>query len=78
MGAKTALLAFTDGDLRPALLGATRSDPAEAEAVVREVFPGYALTPAGDSTLDESYPPDDTTLVTVLAGAELREDFSGR
>lgn len=71
MGAKTALLAFTDGDLRPALLGATPSDRAEAEAVVRETFPGYAVTYAGDTTLDETYPPDDITQVTVLAGAEL-------
>jgi hypothetical protein len=39
MGAKTAMLAFTDGDLRPALLGATRGDPAEAAELVREVHP---------------------------------------
>jgi hypothetical protein len=39
MGAKTALLAFTDGDLRPALLGATRSDQAEAEELVRQAHP---------------------------------------
>ncbi|MGX6607983.1 DUF6928 family protein, partial [Micromonosporaceae bacterium Da 78-11] len=64
-------LAFTDGDLRPALLGATRSDPAEADEVVREIFPGRDVIPAGSSTLDVTYPPDDFTQVTVLAGAEL-------
>ncbi len=42
MGAKTALLAFTEGDIRAALRGATRSDPAEAQELVRQIFPGYA------------------------------------
>ena len=75
MGAKTALLAFTDGDLRPALLGATPSDAAEAEAVVRENFPGYDVTLEGDTTLDVAYPPDDITHATVLPGAELLCDL---
>ncbi|GAA3782790.1 hypothetical protein GCM10022225_83830 [Plantactinospora mayteni] len=72
MGAKTALLAFTEGDLRPALWGAVRSDPAEVIDLVRELHPGYEVTPIGDGSLgDYSYPPDDTSYATVLAGAEL-------
>jgi hypothetical protein len=72
MGAKTALLAFTDGDLRPALLGATRCDLAEAEDLVQQAYPGYHMTPIGDGTLfDCPYPPDDVTYATVLAGADL-------
>lgn len=71
MGAKTALLAFTDGDLRPALLGATPSDPAEAEALVREILPGYDVALVDGSTLEATYPPDDITHVTLLPGAEL-------
>ncbi|MGI5149722.1 DUF6928 family protein [Plantactinospora sp. CA-294935] len=72
MGAKTALFAFTDGDLLPALLGATVCDPAEAEEVVRRVHPGHEVTRIGDGTLfDRPYPPDDITYATVLAGAEL-------
>ncbi|MFI7427371.1 DUF6928 family protein [Micromonospora sp. NPDC049836] len=72
MGAKTALLAFTDGDIRTALRGATRSDRAEAEALVRQLHPGYVVEPADDNTLlDGTYPPDDLTYATVLAGAEL-------
>ena len=55
MGSKTALPAFTDGDLRPALLGATPSGVAEAEAVVREIFPGYDVTSTGDSSLDVTW-----------------------
>src|SRR5690348_3981402 len=72
MGAKTALLAFSDGDVRPALLGATRSDRAEVEELVRQVHPGYLVTAAGDGTLSDGlYPPDDITYAAVLAGAEL-------
>lgn len=72
MGAKTALLAFTDGDLRPALLGATPCELAEAEDLVRQAHPGYDLTPLGAGTLfDRPYPPDEVTYATVLSGAEL-------
>ncbi len=72
MGAKTALLAFTDGDIRPALRGATQSARAETEALVRQIHPGYAVEPADDGTLFENeYPPDDFTYATVLVGAEL-------
>ncbi|GAA3746107.1 DUF6928 family protein [Micromonospora maritima] len=71
MGAKTALLAFADGDLRPALRAAVPSDPAEAEAAVRQALPGYEVTPAGDSVLDVTWPPDDVTHVAVLPGATL-------
>jgi hypothetical protein len=76
MGAKTGLLAFSDGDIRPALLGASRSGLAEAEAVVRRVHQdyvqqGYMVEAVGDSSLDDCYPPDDHTCVTILPGAEL-------
>ncbi|GIG93378.1 DUF6928 family protein [Plantactinospora endophytica] len=72
MGAKTSLLAFTDGDLPPALLGASPCDPAEAEELVRWVHPVYEVSRVGDGTLfDWPYPPDDITYATVLAGAEL-------
>jgi hypothetical protein len=72
VGAKTALLAFTDGDIRPALRGATRSERAETAALVRQVHPGYVVEPADDGTLfDDVYPPDDVTYATVMAGAEL-------
>ena len=45
MGAKTALLAFCDGDIRPALLGAARSERTEVEALVRQIYPGYLVGP---------------------------------
>ncbi|RAY15357.1 hypothetical protein DPM19_11685 [Actinomadura craniellae] len=72
MGAKTALLAFADGDIRPALLGATRSQRDETEMLVRRIHPGYRVEPVEDGTLwDYVYPPDDITYATKLAGAEV-------
>lgn len=72
MGAKTALLAITDGDLRPALRGASRCDVDEAEHLVRQVHPGHGIAAIGDGTLlDDTNPPDDVTFATVLAGAEV-------
>ncbi|MEV4400955.1 hypothetical protein AB0J66_02055 [Actinoplanes sp. NPDC049598] len=72
MGAKTALLAFADGDPRPALRGALRSDPAEVLGLVRELHPTYEVTPIGDSSLgDDAYPPDDTSYATIRPGVEL-------
>jgi hypothetical protein len=72
MGAKTALLAFSDGDIRPALLGATRPELATVEALVRQVHPGYAVEYANEGTLlGDVYPPDDITYATELPGAEL-------
>jgi Family of unknown function (DUF6928) len=75
MGAKTALLAFTDGDIRPALLGATRPDPAEAGALIRRAYPGCAVEAAGETTLlSGTYPDKGIINATVLAGAELLAD----
>jgi hypothetical protein len=72
MGAKTALLAFADGDIRPALLGATRLERTDVEGLVCQIHPGYLVASADDGTLsDDLYPPDDITYATVLAGAEL-------
>ncbi|WP_329239283.1 hypothetical protein OG417_37355 [Actinoallomurus sp. NBC_01490] len=72
MGAKTASLAFSEGDLRSALRGATRAERSEVEPLVRRVHPDHAVAPAGDGTLlDRIHPPDDMTYATVLAGAEL-------
>lgn len=72
MGAKTALLAFTDGELRPALRGAIRSDPKRVIELVRELHPSYEVTAIGGGSLgDHTYPPEDTSYATVLAGTEL-------
>jgi hypothetical protein len=72
LGAKTALLAFADGDLPSALRDATPSSAAEAEQFVRWVFPGYEVELDDEDTLAEgTHPEDDGTNVTILAGAEI-------
>ncbi|WP_250035573.1 DUF6928 family protein [Paractinoplanes maris] len=76
MGAKTALLAFSDGDLRSALRHASPSPTGKAEALVRAIHPGHTVTHAGESTLWLSVNPrDDVTYATVLPGAELICDW---
>ena len=74
MGAKTALLAFAEGDIRPVLAGASRSARAAAESLVRQVHPDYAVEAIGDGTLDATYPPDDVTYAVALSGADLVVD----
>jgi hypothetical protein len=75
MGAKTAMLAFGDGDIRPALRqatrNATRSSRAETETLVRQVLPGYDVEPVEDGTLHNVYPPDEIMYAAKLDGAEL-------
>jgi hypothetical protein len=74
MGAKTALLAFADGDLPSALREAGRSHLPrdEAEAVVRRLSPGYEVTPIEDGALfEDCYPDDDVAFAAVLPGAVL-------
>ncbi|MEV4641013.1 hypothetical protein AB0J80_27095 [Actinoplanes sp. NPDC049548] len=80
MGAKTALLAFVDGDL-PATLRDTGplqagrdggSGAGAAEALVRRLSPGYEVTPIDGGTLFyDCYPPDDVAFAAVLPGAAL-------
>ncbi|XVU29706.1 DUF6928 family protein [Actinoplanes sp. CA-054009] len=72
MGAKTALFALADGDLRPALREAAPADPAVVIELVRGFHPAYEVTPIEDGSLgDDCFPPDDVTYATVLPGAEL-------
>jgi hypothetical protein len=81
MGAKTALLAFVDGDLPTALRqaehalvagGDVRFGADAAEAVVRRLSPGYEVTPIRDGTLfEDCYPPDDVAFAVVLPDAVL-------
>ncbi|MES9535997.1 MULTISPECIES: hypothetical protein [unclassified Actinomadura] len=71
MGAKTALLAFADGDVRSALAGASDPDRAATERLVRRVHPGFAVEGIADGRLDDAYPPDDVTFALAAAGVDL-------
>jgi hypothetical protein len=54
MGAKTGLVAFTDGDLPAALCRATLPDRDEMAELVRRVLPGYGLEYAGTGRLGDA------------------------
>ncbi|WP_433282630.1 DUF6928 family protein [Micromonospora sp. CA-244673] len=72
MGAKTALLAYADGDIPTALRGATAGDRDAAEALVRRVHPGHLVDAAADECLwDAVYPPDEVTYAVALPGVDL-------
>lgn len=70
MGASTALLAFTTGDLCPALRARIQSDSTGVRDLVRELHPGHQMTPIRGSLGDHSYPPVDTTYATTLGDAD--------
>jgi hypothetical protein len=72
VGAKTALLAFAENDIRPVLRGATRLARSEAEELVRRLHPDHTVEPAGEGTLlDGVYPPQDIAYAAVWPGVEL-------
>lgn len=71
MGAKTALLAFADGDLRAALRNPTPAGRDEAEQAVRRIHPGRRVEWHEETSLDDVHPADVVTNAVVLAGAEV-------
>lgn len=75
MGARSALLAFTDGDLPSVLRDAAESGAAEAEALVRAVHPAREVRPAaGITLLDGVNPPPGVTYAAVFPGASILSD----
>lgn len=72
VGAKTALLAFSHGDIREALREANRAPRPDVEALVHRLHPGYVVASAGDGALyEDTYPAEDITYATLLDGVEL-------
>ncbi|MGI5170020.1 DUF6928 family protein [Spirillospora sp. CA-253888] len=72
MGAKTALLAFAEGDVRSALSRATRSEQARAEALVQRIHPDHAVAAIQEQALEDCvYPPGDTAYAAAPAGVDL-------
>ncbi|MEU3773143.1 hypothetical protein AB0F11_08010 [Streptomyces sp. NPDC032472] len=62
MGAKTALLAYSDGNAASALRAAGEPAAEETAALVARVFPGRAAEPAGGEVLGEAtYPAERLT-----------------
>lgn len=69
MGAKTCVLAYSDGPARDALARRGALDREAGERLVRGLFAGESLTPLDDATLAEGcYPPENEVSVAVFGG----------
>jgi hypothetical protein len=68
VGAKTGLLAFTDGDLPVTLRESVLPDRAETAALVGQVLPGYTLEDVDDLALGYAVYPDDEIIYAATAG----------
>ena len=59
MGAKTGLLVHTDGTVTGLLKQVGAADPGRMDAMMRRLYPGWAVEATTGSTLaDGVYPPD--------------------
>jgi Family of unknown function (DUF6928) len=75
MGAKTALLAFADVDIRAALSADAKPDQADTETLVSRVFPGHTVEPGeGVELIDGTNPDDGHSYAAKLPGLELLAD----
>ncbi|MEV4138880.1 hypothetical protein AB0J72_42790 [Dactylosporangium sp. NPDC049742] len=75
MGAKTAALAYSDGEVAKALQGVRTADPDAAAALVRRLWPDLSIEPGPDEepwTLAEAmYPPEGTVCALAVPGLDL-------
>ena len=72
MGAKTGLIAYSEGDLISHLRATTQPDQVRTEALVELAHPGWARTPVERNTLlDGSYPPENIVYATSMPGVDL-------
>lgn len=68
MGAKTWMIVGSDGDASEILRSSPPLDRAASAALARRLFPGEALAPLEDGTLEFTNPPDDELMVGVFPG----------
>ncbi|MGW2475182.1 DUF6928 family protein [Streptomyces sp. NPDC001665] len=72
MGAKTALLAYADGDVAPVLKAAGEPRAARSAELVARVFPGRGTVPTeGDVLAESTYPPEGITYAASFPGVDL-------
>ncbi|GAA1657344.1 hypothetical protein GCM10009733_063770 [Nonomuraea maheshkhaliensis] len=72
MGAKTSLIAYSDGDLPGLLRTLHRPDASATAALIDRAFPGWAVSPAEPGNLsDDVRPPEDLAYATSFPGVEL-------
>ena len=84
MGAKTWMLAGSDGDARVILKSKPPLDRAASAALAARLFPGERLEPLEDGTLSSTCPPDDELVIgcfpglSIVAAKEFGIDFPSR
>lgn len=72
VGAKTEIMAFTDGDIAEVLRRSEASDPAAAESLVRRLAPGWQVTPTeGEALAEATYPPVGIVYALSVPGLDL-------
>jgi hypothetical protein len=73
MGAKTGILAYTDGDLSSLLRSVPQPEPIAAAELIMRLFPDWQIIePARESTLaDETYPREGFTYAAVFPGTDI-------
>ncbi|WUS99836.1 hypothetical protein OHA46_25540 [Streptomyces sp. NBC_00708] len=72
MGAKTAILAYADGDVAPVLKAAGEPQAAGTAELVARVFPGRGTEPTqGDVLAESTYPPEGITYAASFPGVDL-------
>jgi hypothetical protein len=71
MGAKTAILAYADGDAREVLRGRPTLDRAAALGLVGRVFPGRIVEQVFVGSLDDGYPEEGVANVGCFPGLEV-------
>ncbi|WP_369149011.1 hypothetical protein [Streptomyces sp. R44] len=72
MGAKTALLAYADGDVASSLREAGEPEGAGTAALVAQVFPGWGMElTEGDVLGEATYPPEGLTYAASFPGVDL-------
>ncbi len=76
MGAKTSLLAYSNGPIAPRLRATFEPDPVGAEKLVELVHPGIPRAPIDPDTLDRTWPQDGTAYATSGPGIDIISDRS--
>jgi hypothetical protein len=71
MGAKTMMLAYTDGDAISILKSQPVLDPVATQALVAKLFPEERLSPLDETTLCDTYPADKEVLAASFPGLNI-------
>ena len=71
MGAKTWMLAYSNGDVASALRAKPALDRAKSAEAAEHLFPGDKLEPIGDGSLIDTCPPDNEAYIGCFGGVTI-------